>query len=101
MVNYDLPEDPESYIHRTGRTGRAGAAGIAFSFCDFTERPFLPAIEQLLRRHLRVAEDHPHRSGLRPAPATDLEPQKTRALRPYMISVEELFRGARPEGFAG
>ena len=101
VVNYDLPNEPESYVHRTGRTGRAGLSGIALSFCDIGERPYLPAIEQLLRRHLKVVEDHPHRSGLRPGSPTDLEPRKPRAPRPFMISVEELFGGARREGFAG
>ena len=101
VLNYDLPNDPESYIHRTGRTGRAGLSGIALSFCDIGERPYLPAIEQLLRKHLKVVEDHPHRSGLRPGSPTDLEPRKPRAPRPFMISVEELFGGARREGFAG
>jgi len=101
VVNYDLPNEPESYVHRTGRTGRAGLSGIALSFCDIGERPFLPAIEQLLRKHLKVVEDHPHRSGLRPGSPTDLEPRKPRAPRPFMISVEELFGGARREGFAG
>ena len=101
VLNYDLPNDPESYVHRTGRTGRAGASGIALSFCDIGERTFIPAIEQLIRRHLRVVEDHPYRSGLRPAPPTNLEPQKPKALRPFMISVEELFGGSRREGFAG
>jgi ATP-dependent RNA helicase RhlE len=101
VLNYDLPNEPESYVHRTGRTGRAGASGIALSFCDIGERPFIAAIEQLIRRHLKVVEDHPYRSGLRPAPPTDLEPQKPKALRPFMISVEELFGGSRREGFAG
>ncbi|MGB3398758.1 MAG: DEAD/DEAH box helicase [Candidatus Deferrimicrobiaceae bacterium] len=101
VLNYDLPNEPESYIHRTGRTGRAGASGIALSFCDIGERPFIAAIEQLIRRHLKVVEDHPYRSGLRPAPPTNLEPQKPKALRPFMISVEELFGGSRREGFAG
>jgi len=101
VLNYDLPGDPESYVHRTGRTGRAGCSGIALSFCDIGERPFIAAIEQLIRRHLKVVEDHPYRSGLRPAPPTNLEPQRPKALRPFMISVEELFGGSRREGFAG
>ena len=101
VVNYDLPNEPESYVHRTGRTGRAGASGIALSFCDFGERAFLPGIEQLLRKHLQVVEDHPLRSALRPAPLTNLEPDKPRAPRPFMISVEELFGGPRRAGFAG
>jgi ATP-dependent RNA helicase RhlE len=101
VLNFDLPNEPESYVHRTGRTGRAGASGIALSFCDFGERPFLPGIEQLIRRHLKVVEDHPFRSALRPARPTNLEPDKPRAPRPFMISVEELFGGSRREGYAG
>jgi ATP-dependent RNA helicase RhlE len=101
VVNYDLPNDPESYIHRTGRTGRAGLSGIALSFCDIGERILLAGIETLLRRHLNVVEDHPFRSGLRPGRPTDLAPQKPRTLRPFMISAEELFGRAPKVGFAG
>ena len=101
VVNYDLPPEPESYVHRTGRTGRAGLTGIALSFCDIGERLFLPAIERLIRRHLRVVEDHPYRSGLRPSVPTNLDPQKPRAVRPYMISVDQLFGRVPKEGFAG
>ena len=101
VVNYDLPSEPESYVHRTGRTGRAGATGIALSFCDIGERPFLAGIEMLLRRHLKVVEDHPYRSGLRPGRPTDLAPREQKPLRPFLISAEELFGRAPKEGFAG
>jgi superfamily II DNA/RNA helicase len=49
VVNYDLPNIPESYVHRIGRTARAGADGIAISFCDHDERAFLRDIERLIR----------------------------------------------------
>jgi ATP-dependent RNA helicase RhlE len=49
VVNYELPHEPETYVHRIGRTGRAGASGIAVSFCDSTERKLLKAIERLTR----------------------------------------------------
>jgi ATP-dependent RNA helicase RhlE len=52
VVNYDLPNIPESYVHRIGRTARAGAAGVAISFCDAEERPFLRDIEKLIRMSL-------------------------------------------------
>ncbi len=52
VINFDLPNVPESYVHRIGRTARAGAAGIALSFCDGSERPFLRDIEKLTRRRL-------------------------------------------------
>ena len=50
VLNYDLPEEPETYVHRIGRTGRAGATGIAVSFCDAAERPYLQAIQKLIRQ---------------------------------------------------
>jgi ATP-dependent RNA helicase RhlE len=55
VVNYDLPNVAESYVHRIGRTGRAGATGRAISFCDRDERPFLADIERLIRRRIDVA----------------------------------------------
>ncbi len=60
VINYDLPMDPESYVHRIGRTGRAGAAGIAISFCDATERTCLRAIERLIRQSVPVEKNHPY-----------------------------------------
>jgi len=58
VVNYDLPEVAESYVHRIGRTARAGAAGIAISFCDHEQRPLLRAIERLT--DIKIAPiDHP------------------------------------------
>jgi ATP-dependent RNA helicase RhlE len=52
VVNFDMPLDPESYVHRIGRTGRAGADGAAISFCDGGERSRLRAIEQLTRQRI-------------------------------------------------
>ncbi|MCF8369492.1 MAG: DEAD/DEAH box helicase [Bacteroidales bacterium] len=59
VINYDLPNIPETYIHRIGRTGRAGASGIALSFCDGEERPFLKDIEKLIGKKIPVVEEHP------------------------------------------
>jgi ATP-dependent RNA helicase RhlE len=59
VLNYDLPVEPETYVHRTGRTGRAGAAGIAVSLCDIGERKHLKAIERLIRQTLLVNKDIP------------------------------------------
>jgi ATP-dependent RNA helicase RhlE len=55
VFNYDLPVDPEAYVHRIGRTGRAGAAGVAISFCDGEERGFLRDIERLIGRRIPLA----------------------------------------------
>lgn len=59
VINFDLPVEPEAYIHRIGRTGRAGTAGIAISFCTAAERRELRAIEQLIGRRLTAANDEP------------------------------------------
>jgi ATP-dependent RNA helicase RhlE len=56
VFNFELPHEPESYVHRIGRTGRAGASGIAMSLCDSSERPRLRAIEKLIRRPLNVLQ---------------------------------------------
>jgi len=58
VINYDLPDVPESYVHRIGRTARAGASGTALTFCDAAERGMLREIERLTRRPLTVVPDH-------------------------------------------
>ena len=62
VVNFDLPNVPETYVHRIGRTARAGASGIALSFCETEERPYLADIERLTRNRIPRVEDHPFRS---------------------------------------
>ena len=57
VINYDLPMEAESYVHRIGRTARAGAAGIAISFCDPSEKKYLRDIERLLKRSIDKAEN--------------------------------------------
>ncbi len=59
VVNYDLPDVAETYIHRIGRTGRAGATGLAYSFCAGDERAQLHDIERLLKKKTTVCDDHP------------------------------------------
>ena len=66
VVNFDLPMEAESYVHRIGRTARAGASGIAISFCDPAERKYLRDIERLIRRTIEAAET-PHGLELRGA----------------------------------
>jgi len=62
VVNYDLPNEAESYVHRIGRTARAGATGVAISFCDVDERNYLSDIERLLKRKVPVTDDHAYHS---------------------------------------
>ncbi len=68
VINFDLPNEPESYIHRIGRTARAGATGVSLSFCDHEERGYLRDIEKLIKQKISVMEDHPfHLEGVQPA----------------------------------
>lgn len=60
VINYDLPGDTESYVHRIGRTGRAGATGQAFALCTREEYRSLQAIERLIKMNIPVNEDHPY-----------------------------------------
>ena len=59
VLNYELPNEPETYVHRIGRTGRAGASGIAFSFCDIGELRFLKEIQKLVGKTVPVVKNHP------------------------------------------
>ncbi len=59
VVNFDIPNEPESYIHRIGRTARAGAEGIAVSFCDQSERAFLRDIQRLIKTNIPVDHTNP------------------------------------------
>ena len=58
VINYDIPNESETYVHRIGRTGRAGASGTAFSFCDTEEKAFLKDIEKLISQKIPIIEDH-------------------------------------------
>jgi ATP-dependent RNA helicase RhlE len=72
VINYEIPNIPETYIHRIGRTGRAGQSGIALSFCDNTEILFLRDIQRLISQNIPVVNDHPYAM-------TDFTPEKAPA----------------------
>jgi ATP-dependent RNA helicase RhlE len=59
VINFEIPDEPESYVHRIGRTARAGASGVALSFCDAEERASLRDIERVIRAQVPVVTDHP------------------------------------------
>ncbi|MEL6919153.1 MAG: DEAD/DEAH box helicase [Bacteroidota bacterium] len=63
VINYDLPNVPETYVHRIGRTGRAKASGIALSFCDVEEKPYLKDIQKLIKQEIPVVSEHPFLNG--------------------------------------
>lgn len=79
VVNFDLPNEPEAYVHRIGRTGRAGATGLAVSFCCADEREYLRDIEKLIQQTITVDDAHDwhlanlaedHARGVRPPSAS-------------------------------
>ena len=76
VINYDLPNVPETYVHRIGRTGRAGLGGVALSFCDQEEKAYLKDIQKLIAKPIPVIEDHPYQqSEDSPIPSKDILPQ--------------------------
>ncbi|GAA4355768.1 DEAD/DEAH box helicase [Hymenobacter saemangeumensis] len=84
VINYEIPNEPETYVHRIGRTGRAGAFGTAFSFVEEEERAYLQDIQKLIKRQIDVDTDHPY---------------VTTAVRP--VSLHGTERIIRPKGPAG
>jgi ATP-dependent RNA helicase RhlE len=72
VVNFDLPNEPETYVHRIGRTARAGAAGVAISFCDTDERAYLVDIERLIKQHIPRVLAHGYPPSVPPPGLTDL-----------------------------
>jgi ATP-dependent RNA helicase RhlE len=83
VINFDLPNEPESYVHRIGRTGRAGRTGIALAFCDPSERGHLAAIEKLTRVRLAVAgspiQAQPRGDTRAPVPSKRQQPRRRAA----------------------
>jgi len=108
VVNYDLPNIPESYVHRIGRTARAGADGVAISFCDADEAPFLRAIEKLIRMSIPATSRRttsrpaqhptPHRPQVRHAAQARHAPQGKQAPQGKHAPRGQQRAHARPAG---
>lgn len=97
VINFELPVEPESYVHRIGRTGRAGASGIALTLCDATERRQLRAIEKLTRQRVPV---HPEFEDRFPAGAGDSPPPPKRGRGPRKGTSSRPSNSGRPGGSA-
>lgn len=76
VINYEIPNIAETYVHRIGRTGRAGASGIAISFCDNEERAYVKDITKLIGKQIPIVEEHPYKMG------TPVPPRESRTHRP-------------------
>jgi ATP-dependent RNA helicase RhlE len=101
VINYELPNISETYVHRIGRTGRAGAKGTAFSFCDEEEKAFLKDIEKLIRKKIPVIDNHPYplidHNPVK-APKQQQRPQRSNFSRPKPEGVgdrRQLYRNPR------
>ena len=95
VINYDLPNIPESYVHRIGRTARAGAGGMAISFCDVDARPYLRDIERLIKQRVEIVEGHPFEASV-PYDASKPLARKPKARRPNS-NRRRSGRGRRPQ----
>ena len=79
VINYEIPNEPETYVHRIGRTGRAGARGIAISFCDQAEQSYVRDINKLINKSIPVMTDHPFRmTNLQPVGNKQQKPPSNR-----------------------
>lgn len=81
VFNYDLPNIPETYVHRIGRTGRAGLGGVSISFCDVEEMPYLKDIEKLIGKSVPVCADHPYPMTVFTPPPKNTQQRPPRAQR--------------------
>ena len=97
VINFELPNIPETYVHRIGRTGRAGAKGISLSFCDEEEKEYLRDIHKLIQKTIPVVEDQPyhmtHVGSLQPARQEQRNPSRTRNNNSYWKSSRQSNRG--------
>lgn len=91
VINYELPNIPETYVHRIGRTGRAGAAGTAISFCEQEELEYLRDIQKLIGKKIPVTDGHPYEAQMQHpisnTPSKQAAPAKKRSFRPQRNSV--------------
>jgi superfamily II DNA/RNA helicase len=97
VINYDLPNIPESYVHRIGRTARAGAAGDAISFCDGEEAAFLRDIEKLIRMAIPATDRRTGRPARHPAPVHAKHPASEHAQRSTSEHAKENGSGRGPK----
>jgi ATP-dependent RNA helicase RhlE len=94
VINFELPNEPESYVHRIGRTARAGTEGTAISFCDPSERTYLRDIERLVKRQIAVATHDLPAGSLAPANANE----ERRSHRPQERNYKNPKRRFNPRG---
>jgi ATP-dependent RNA helicase RhlE len=98
VINYELPNVPETYVHRIGRTGRAGASGIAVSFCEHEEVPYLKDINKLISKSIPVHMDHPyHNDRISSATSNAPRPNNGNSRPQPRPNNNRSFNGNRPQ----
>jgi ATP-dependent RNA helicase RhlE len=102
VINYEIPNVPETYVHRIGRTGRAGMSGIAISFCDAEEKAYLRDIQKLIGKTVPPIKDHPYASGTELMAAPKPQASKPQHSRPTNApQKKKSFRSNSGQGFKG
>jgi ATP-dependent RNA helicase RhlE len=79
VINFEIPNIPETYVHRIGRTGRAGLGGTAISLCDWEEKPYVKDIQKLIAKTITVVTDHPYPLGVAPPAQPPESPKRPSA----------------------
>ena len=93
VINYELPNEPENYVHRIGRTARAGSSGIAHSFCSAEERDYFRDIEKLIKKKITVIDHPKHSDAAEKATGADAKPPKK---KPFVRSSKQKNNGEKP-----
>ncbi|MCS7464056.1 DEAD/DEAH box helicase [Paenibacillus doosanensis] len=101
VINYNLPNIPETYVHRIGRTGRAGLSGIAISFCEYEEIPYLKDIEKLIKQKIPVIGDHPYPMAMNESTQTTVREIKASVTSSEAGITRGPRKGATPNDSAG
>jgi ATP-dependent RNA helicase RhlE len=101
VINFELPNVPETYVHRIGRTGRAGASGIAFSFCDAEEKEFLRDIQKLIGIQIPMVSEHPYAMENTSLNNISTTAKQKPVQRHYQAKERRSFRGGDPRRYSG
>ncbi|MBT8290920.1 MAG: DEAD/DEAH box helicase [Muriicola sp.] len=102
VINYDIPNEPETYVHRIGRCGRAGEEGISISICEPEENAYITDIEKLTRQKIEIVPDHPFPQTDRPMNAAEkkeAEKEKQRRKQEFFANRNKKRGGGHQQGF--
>jgi len=102
VINYDIPNEPETYVHRIGRCGRAGEEGISISICEPEENAYITDIEKLTRQKIEIVPDHPFPQTDRPMNAAEkkeAEKEKQRKKQEFFANRNKKRGGGHQQGF--